>query len=59
MSSTPTAMTGPCPNRRSSTGTANWVSTVDASSTPLTRPDPAASAPPRTAHRGATDSSAA
>ena len=51
--------TGVVPNRRSSRGTNSWVTTVAASSTPLTRPAPASLAPPSTAQAGATASSAA
>ena len=40
-------------------GTNSWVTTVAASSTPLTRPAPASFAPPSTAHAGATAISAA
>ena len=40
-------------------GTNSWVTTVAASSTPLTSPAPASFAPPSTAHAGATAISAA
>ena len=50
---------GPVPNVRSIRGTKNWVTTVAASSTPLTRPAPASEPPPWTTQAGATAMSAA
>ena len=52
-------MVRPWPSRRRVHGTASWATTVVASSTPLTSPEPAAPAPPWTAHSGAMGSSSA
>src|SRR5690606_3137116 len=57
--SSPPPTTRPHPHRPIAGGTANWVATVDPSSTKLTRPAPALSDPASTTHRGATGRSTA